>query len=88
MFRKDDPIHISVHIEKNPHKEQFYCRAHIYLPSSKVLIADEKGGNSSIAINKAFSALKKQLDKEKHKWDKQLRKSRKRSRREKNGSKK
>jgi len=77
IFRRDDPIHISVHIEKNPHKEQFFCRSHVYLPSSKVLIADEKGQNLSIVTNKAFAALAKQLDKEKHKWQNQRRKSRK-----------
>jgi ribosomal subunit interface protein len=71
IFRRDDPIHISVHVEKNPHKEQFFCRSHVYLPSSKVLVADEKGENSSLVINKAFSALIKQLDKEKSKWHKQ-----------------
>ena len=76
IFRRDDPIHISVHIEKNPHKEQFFCRSHLYLPTSKVLIADEKAGNSSLAINKAFSALARQLDKEKHKWQDQRRKAR------------
>ncbi len=75
-YKRDDPIHVSVHIEKNPHREQFFCRSHIYLPTSKVLVADEKGRNSSVAINKAFSALIKQLDKEKHKWDKQLRRQR------------
>tara|TARA_B100000315_G_C14584137_1_gene592012 strand:- start:2535 stop:2885 length:351 start_codon:yes stop_codon:yes gene_type:complete len=76
IFRRDDPIHISIHIEKNPHKEQFFCRSHVYLPSSKVIAADEKGRNASVAINKAFSALNKQLDKEKHKWEKQRRKGR------------
>ncbi|MBN3040420.1 MAG: HPF/RaiA family ribosome-associated protein [Candidatus Omnitrophica bacterium] len=76
IFHRDDPIHISVHLEKNPHKDQFFCRSHLYLPSSKVLVADEKGQNVSLAVNKAFSALTKQLDKEKHKWEKQRRKSR------------
>jgi ribosomal subunit interface protein len=82
IFKKDDPIHISVHIEKNPHKEQFFCRSHVYLPTSKVLVADEKGGNSSLAINKSFSALKKQLDKEKHKWETQRRRARRAIKRE------
>ena len=63
MFPRDDPIHISVHIEKNPHKEQYFCRSHIYLPSSKVLAAEEKGTSCSLAINKAFAALIKQLNK-------------------------
>ncbi|MCF7907480.1 MAG: HPF/RaiA family ribosome-associated protein [Candidatus Omnitrophica bacterium] len=73
MFRRNDPIHISVHLEKNPHKEQYFCKSHVYLPSSKVLAANEKGTKVSLAINKTFSALSKQLDKEKHKWQKQLR---------------
>ncbi len=80
MFKKDDPIHISVHVEKNPHKEQYFCRSHVYLPSSKVLAADEKGTNASLAINKTFSALSKQLDKEKHKWQDRRRKPRQRER--------
>jgi len=76
IFRRDDPIHISVHVEKNPHKEQYFCRSHIYLPSSKVVVANEKGPKASLAINKAFAALNKQLDKEKHKWEKQRRQKR------------
>lgn len=77
IFRRNDPIHISVHIEKNPHKNQFFCRSHLYLPTSKVLVADEKARDSSLAINKAFSALTRQLDKEKHKWKRQRRKVKK-----------
>ena len=73
IFRRDDPIHISVHIEKNPHKDQFFCRSHLYLPTSKVLVADEKATSTPLAINKAFSALSRQLDKEKHKWKSQRR---------------
>ncbi len=73
IFRRNDPIHISVHIEKNPHKDQFFCRSHLYLPTSKVLVVDEKARSSSLAINKAFSALSRQLDKEKHKWRSQRR---------------
>ncbi|MBU2251699.1 MAG: HPF/RaiA family ribosome-associated protein, partial [Candidatus Omnitrophica bacterium] len=76
MFRRQDPVHISVHLEKNPHKEQYFCRSHVYLPSSKVVAADENGRNISLAVNKAFSAISKQLDKEKHKWEKQRRQSR------------
>ena len=75
MFRRNDPVHISVHLEKNPHKEQYFCRSHVYLPSSKVLAANEKSNKASLAINKTFSALNRQLGKEKHKWQKQLRQS-------------
>lgn len=73
IFRRDDPIHISVHIEKNPHKEQYFCRAHIYLPSSKVLNVDEKSNNFSLAVNKAFLGLCRQLDKLKHKLQRHFR---------------
>jgi len=76
IFRRSDPIHMSVHIEKNPHKSEFFCRSHLYLPTSKVLVADEKAGNSSLAINKVFSAISRQLDKEKHKLQNQRRKIR------------
>jgi len=78
IFKRDDPVHLSVHVEKNPHREQYFCRSHIYLPSSKVLAADEKATNYPLVINKAFAALAKQLDKEKHKWDCRRRKIRRR----------
>jgi len=74
MFKKDSPIHLSIHIEKNPHKEQYFCRSHMYLPTAKVLAATEKGDNSSLAINKTFSALAKQLDKTKHRLERHLQK--------------
>jgi len=73
IFKHDDPIHLSIHIEKNPNREQYFCHSHIYLPFSKVLAAEERGDNSSVAINKAFAALSKQLTKEKHKWDRRRR---------------
>ena len=76
IFRRDDPIHISIHVEKNPHKEQYFCRSHIYLPS-KVLIAGEKDGKVSLAVNKTFSALSKQLDKLKHRLEVSLRRKKK-----------
>lgn len=72
MFKRDDPIHISVHLERNPHKEQYFCRTHLYLPSSKVLNSEEKGATSAVAINKAFSAITKQLDKLKHRLERHL----------------
>jgi len=69
IFHRKEPMHISVHLEKNPHKEQYFCKSHIYLPTSKVLAANETGSNSSVAINKAFAALNKQLSKEKYKLE-------------------
>lgn len=74
IFKPNQPIHISLHLEKNPHKEQYFCRSHVYLPSSKVLAVGEKAANASLAINKTFSALSKQLNKEKNKWQKRRRK--------------
>lgn len=73
IFKRDDPIHIAVNLEKNTHREQYFCSAHIYLPS-KVLKAEEKGDTLSFAINKTFGALSKQLDKVKHKLESHLRK--------------
>ncbi len=75
MFKQDTPVHVSVHLEKNPHKEQYFCRTQIYLPS-KVLRVEEKGTNFSIAINKVFLALAKQMDKFKSKLEPHLRRKR------------
>jgi ribosomal subunit interface protein len=76
IFRRDDPIHISVHLEKNPHREHYSCRTYIYLPS-KVIKATRMGNNSTSTINKTFSALSKQLDRLKHRLEKHLRKNKK-----------
>ena len=72
IFHRDDPIHISVHLEKNPHREQYFCRTQVYLPA-RVVVAHEKGLTSSTAINKTFSALSKQLDKVKHRVERSFR---------------
>lgn len=78
LFHKDVPIHLSVHVEKNPHREQYFCRNHIYLPS-KLIKAEERGNNISLAVNRAFSALSKQLDKLKYKVEKHLQRHKKES---------
>ncbi|MBU2102172.1 MAG: HPF/RaiA family ribosome-associated protein [Candidatus Omnitrophota bacterium] len=72
MFRKNQPVHLSVHMEKNPHREQYFCRSHIYLPS-RVIKAEGRAEKLTVAINKNFSALTKQLDKVKYKLEKHLR---------------
>lgn len=74
IFRRDDPIHISIHLEKHPHKEQYFCRAHIYLPA-RVLIAAEKSDSVSTAINKTFAAFSKQLDKLKYQVEASLKRA-------------
>lgn len=73
IFRKDDPIHVAVTLEKSPHREEYTCSAHIYLPQH-VLRADEKDKRASSAINSTFSALSKQLDKIKYKVERHLQK--------------
>ncbi|MEI8348740.1 MAG: ribosome-associated translation inhibitor RaiA [Candidatus Omnitrophota bacterium] len=62
MFRENDPIHITVHLEKSQHCEEYLCNSHIYLPK-RVLRADSRESNMATAINKAFAALAKQLEK-------------------------
>lgn len=71
LFKKEQPIHLSVHIEKNPHREQYFCRSHIYL-LSRVLSAQGRSEKLAQAINGNFSALSKQLDKVKYKIDRHL----------------
>ena len=66
MFKKDSPIHLSIHLEKNPNKEEYFSRLQVYLPT-KVLVAQEKGGNVDSAVNKAISAISRQLGKVKDK---------------------
>jgi ribosomal subunit interface protein len=71
MFRKDSPIHVAIRLEKSPHREEYMCSAHIYLPQH-VLRVDEKRDSAPLAINKTFAALAKQLDKLKYKVEKHL----------------
>ncbi len=76
IFKKDDPIHLSVHIEKNPHKEEYYFRSHIYLPKTKTIVANEKSTSETVVINKGFQALSRQLGKVKTKIERHLQKRR------------
>lgn len=74
IFKNDDPVHISIHIEKNPHKEEYYCRSHIYLPKVRTIVANETSRKETVAINKSFRALSRQLEKIKVKIEKHLQK--------------
>ena len=76
LFKKEVPIHLSLHIEKNPHKEEYFSWANLYLPF-KVLCAHEKAKVSSSSVNKVVKNLIKQIDKFKHKLERHLRKKRK-----------
>lgn len=74
LFKEPESVHTSISLEKNPHREEYFCRVHMYVPNSKVLSAQEKGLKCEVAINKTFMAVLKQLDKLKHRVEKYLRK--------------
>lgn len=79
IFKKGSPIHVSIHLEKNPHREEYFCRIQLYLPTSKVLVIQEDGPKAEIAIHEAFSGIDKQLEKLKYKVEKFMRKRQQRS---------
>jgi ribosome-associated translation inhibitor RaiA len=66
VFKHDDPIHVSLHLEKNPNKQQFFCRSTVYLPS-KVLHVQETSSDISKVITKTFGVLSRQMAKLKFK---------------------
>jgi ribosome-associated translation inhibitor RaiA len=72
IFKTDEAVHLSFHIEKNPHRAEYFCWANLYLPF-KVLRAQCKKNTETVAINDCFAALLKQLDKFKHKIERSLR---------------
>ena len=73
LFKTDEAIHLSLHTEKNPHKDDYFCWINMYMPS-KVLKAQNRKPSVSAAINDSFAALIKQLDKFKYKLERHLRK--------------
>ncbi len=73
IFKTDDAIHLSLHLEKNPHRDEYFCWINMYLPS-KVLKAQSRKNDVPLAINDAFNALLKQLDKLKYRLERHLRK--------------
>lgn len=74
LFKKEDPIHLSLHLEKNPHKECYVCWINLYLPFKVLKAQHTSDSNTCSAINATFSAILKQLDKLKHKLETHLRK--------------
>jgi ribosome-associated translation inhibitor RaiA len=62
IFRKDEAVHLSLHIEKNPHREEYLSWATLYLPG-KVLKAQQRGYETAIAMNKVTQALLRQIAK-------------------------
>ncbi len=71
LFKTDDAIHLSLHMEKNPHKDDYFCWINMYMPF-KVLKAQSRKSSISSVINDSFSALIKQLDKFKYRIEKHL----------------
>jgi len=71
---KEESSHLSVHIEKNPHKDQYYCWLNLYLPS-KVIHVRETMSTLSKATTKAFHSMLIQVDKYKCKIERHLQKS-------------
>ena len=71
IFKQDDAIHFSLHLEKNPHREQYLAWANLYLPR-RVLKAQQQSKSASTSINKVSSALLRQVDKYKVMVEKHL----------------
>lgn len=64
IFRKEEATHISLHVEKNPHREHYIIWANLYLPR-KVLKAQQSSKDVTRALNKVTDALMRQIDKHK-----------------------
>jgi ribosome-associated translation inhibitor RaiA len=73
LFKNKDALRLSLHLEKNPHRDEVLCWANFYLPF-KVLKAHSNNENLTKAITQTFSALIRQLDKLKHRLETHLRK--------------
>lgn len=71
LFKSDEAIHLSLHLEKNPHRDDYFCWANMYLPY-KVIKAQTRKASPTVAINDCFSAMLKQLDKFKDKLERHL----------------
>ncbi len=66
-IRNTEALHISCHMEKNPHKEEYFCWINFYLPR-KVLHVKEKGSDALVSLKKAFNTLKNNVRKYKEKY--------------------
>ena len=62
-----DLVHISIHLEKNPNHNEYFCNTCIYLPS-KVIKAQTKELDLIKCIDKNFLNLIRQFDKLKSKY--------------------
>ncbi len=73
ILKSDEPVHISLHIEKNPHREEYLSWATLYMPR-RVLKAQQRGPDAAIAVNKVTQALLRQINKYKTQFEKHLQK--------------
>ncbi len=73
IFKKDEAIHISLHIEKNPHREEYLSWATLYVPG-KVLKSQQRGFEATESVNKVTQALLKQINKYKITLERHLKK--------------
>jgi len=73
LFRSGDVIHLSLHLEKNPHKDDYFCWINMYMPL-KVLRSQARNSSCTVVIHDCFAALIKQLDKFKYRREGRLRK--------------
>jgi len=62
----EETIHLNGHIEKNPHKEEYYCWMNLYFPR-KVFHVKQKASDALTALKnscgKLFFMVKKHKDK-------------------------
>ncbi|MFC1514981.1 HPF/RaiA family ribosome-associated protein [Candidatus Omnitrophota bacterium] len=72
IFKKDDAVHLSLHLEKNYHREQYFAWANLYMPR-KVIRVQQQAPEASLAVNKVSHALIRQIDKYKVVVEKHLR---------------
>ena len=73
ILKSDEPVHLSMHLEKNPHREEYLSWATLYMPR-RVLKVQQKGADAAVAINKVSQALLRQINKYKTKFERHLQK--------------
>lgn len=75
MFKNEEVVHLSLHLERNPHREEYLAWATLYLPK-KVLKSQSSSDSLPSAINKTFLGLLRQVDKYKILIERHLQKRR------------
>ena len=70
LFRnhsKKETIHISCHMEKNPHRQEYFTWINFYFPH-KVFHVKEKASDALTSLKKSFSSLYMKIKKQKDKF--------------------